>query len=679
MKTKKTYGIKISRDDKTLISFDFAHNKSQPSNHLKFNLNLKAKDNNHLFSFYGENGSGKSTICDKITSVYNKEKNHRFQSFYKTETLLYKNEINNCKVINIKDELSLKFDYICSIFNTEKKFIKYSDFFRKNNIDKILDLNNKNPDLYKSSSIFDIIDKTRNIERYKKKRTYEIKKYNKIIKLTNIFFENKKFSKDKSYEFDMEHNIYFYYKKDETFLFHIIDILEHYGNENKISIENIINNYEKFKESIFLFDKTEVTEVLSDEKIGRFILDYLKYSYNKSKNIIKDYKNKIRKNNKIIEFINEHLRKDFLLISDNFIQDMEITNRYNTFLNMNCGSIYLKKKDHHFANRYTVEEIIDNSSEGQVKLIKLLFILSKIGIEADNKTIIIADDIFDSFDNKNTINVMKILNKVLSIRRPILIFFTHEFEIFGSFNKIFKINDVSSFFISRDKETLKISNLNVKETTLEEYVTNKLKAEIPIQIKIMYFLVLSVYGRNLIERTLGQKNIYYELLTSLIHLKLNSLDTISTLERIADLNFFNSFTVKDIEDIKEYSKKFKNYFMMIKSIFRFTQENKIPTIELNIFLSLYARLYIEFIILNDLKKKGVNINNLLLNIKAYQTGYLLNEYKKNEGDIVQINILNDYLTKFIHINQGLSYLMNIDSGILIKLIKNIKCKNSYKK
>jgi hypothetical protein len=669
MKTKKKYGIKIIRDDKTLISFDFAHNKNQSSNHLKFNLNLKAKDNNHLFSYYGENGSGKSTICDKITSVYNKETNDRFQSFSKVETLLYKNEIRNCKVINIRDDLSLKFESVCSLVDTEKNFIKFSDYFRKDNIDQLLDFNNKNPDLYKSSFIFNI-DKPRDIERYNEERTLEIKKYNKIIKLTNIFFENKKFNKD----FARFYNDYFYYKKDETFLFHTIDILENYGNIKKISTENIINNYEKFKESIFLFDEKRLTDIFSDEKIGKLILDYLKYSYDKSKNIIKDYRNKIKENNKIIEFINENLKKDFLLISDNFIRDIEITTTYNTFLNMNCNSIYLKKKGHHFANRYTVEDVIDKSSEGQVKLIKLLFILSKMGIEADNKTIVIADDIFDSFDNKNVINIMKILNKVLSIRKPILIFFTHDFEIFGSFNKFFKIKDESSFFISRDKETLEISNLNVKETTLEEYVVNKITDESPIQIKIIYFLVLSVYGRNLIERTLGQKNIYYESLTSLIHLKLNSLDTISSLEKIADLIFFNSFTVKDIDDIREYSKKFKNYFMMIKSIFTFTQENKIPKIELNIFLSLYARLYIEFIILNDLKKKGVNINNLLLNIKTYQTGYLLNEYKKNEGDIIQINALNDYLTKFIHINQGLSYLINIDSGILIKLIKNINCK-----
>lgn len=67
MKIKDTCTIKIERDNKKLLLIESSHYPHEERFHLKYDIDLIAKDQDYIFTFYGENGSGKSSICDKIT------------------------------------------------------------------------------------------------------------------------------------------------------------------------------------------------------------------------------------------------------------------------------------------------------------------------------------------------------------------------------------------------------------------------------------------------------------------------------------------------------------------------------------------------------------------------------------------------------------------------------------
>lgn len=298
--------------------------------------------------------------------------------------------------------------------------------------------------------------------------------------------------------------------------------------------------------------------------------------------------------------------------------------------------------------------------------------MARIGIYADNKTIILGDDIFDSFDNKNILYVISLLKKTIEFKRPLLMIFTHDIEIFGMLNRSLKIKTTSSFIMSRKLKEIEIKSIDLKNMNLEDYIRTKNNADLTIEMKVLYFFILSINGRNLIERTYGQDHECYITITNLLHIKENSYETILNISKIANFKFLDFFTTQDIKDIEDFSKRFKSYFSMVKNIFEYCKKSNIDKIELNIFFSLYGRLYIENTILKRLSKKGVNVKTLLSGIKTYQTGVLLNEYKKEYGTDFDINALNDYITKFIHINQGLSYLINIDNKVLLNLINNIK-------
>lgn len=448
-------------------------------------------------------------------------------------------------------------------------------------------------------------------------------------------------------------------------------VLEDFSIQNKISFELLLNKYESFREKLILFDIEKLTNILNDENYGSEILNYIKKIYSRAKKVDQEYKEDIKRSTKILSFIDIHLKKDFLEISKNFIRDIQITNEYSSFLDLEYKKILIVESEDMPSidkNIYKIEDFFKILSEAQIKLLKFLFILAKVGAYADNKTVIVADDILESIDNKNLINIINLIKIVLERKKPSFLFFTHDFEIFGMVNKILKVNKESSYIISRQEREIYFKNINTKDMTLEEYVRNKKHINHPIQIKILYFLVLCVYGRNLVERTLGDKSDAYIMITSILHLKTNSEEVISNINLIRNLKFLDFFSNDDIREIEEFSKEFSSYFGMVKNVFEYCKKTNIDKIELNIFLSLYGRLYIEEVILKKLTTNITERNTLLSSIKTYQTGALIKKY----GNDININALNDYITKFIHINQGLSYLINIDSHILLKLINNIK-------
>lgn len=647
MKIKDTCTIKIERDNKKLLLIESSHYPHEERFHLKYDIDLIAKDQDYIFTFYGENGSGKSSICDKITGY----QEQRSQSEIKKEW------ITPNKIIDINYLLGNDFTSVA--LNQRIKNGDDGVYFHS---------------LFKNSNISESMSLTYNYFFFcSNDAEKNINKYNRLNnKIFDWWFKNcgsnriKDYSIMKYYEHDdyTDDNPKYHTKKSAIYI--LIKIIEEHLIKNRIPLNVFLDNCLNYIDDLKKSDDSCLVDILFEEQIRIEIIDFY-VSFLKNINI-NSSRNAIKYNNKILDFIEKNYNEDFKSISKSIFYKIDSNLEYSSFLNINYKRAYILEFHQNNSHTYKIEDFLKKISEGQKKIFKWIFILAKIKIMADNKTIIIADDIFESFDNKNMINVMIAFYKIIKIRKPMLMFFSHDFEIFGLFNKILKVGKGSSFIISRNKKNLTIEPFSIKNMTLEEYIENKNPEKSPIQIKVLYFLVSCIYGRNLVERTLGQKNIYYEKLTSLLHIKINSKETLSKAHEISSLKFLDSFSNEDIQEIENFAKKFSSYYYMVRNIFNFTKTVNIGKIELNIFLSLYGRLCIEQKILKKLSKNVKERNLLLSKITTYQTGYLLNKY----GSDVDINILNDYITKFIHINQGLSYLINIDSEYIYKLINNIK-------
>lgn len=654
------YKILITRDNKTLLSYQQAHDKNRAyvfdessKNHLEYDINLDVKDNDYIFTYYGENGTGKTTIFKSLRELTP----FKHPPYIKHPEILA-STAKIYKIIDINMDLSKNFNSVNSFTKYDEKLIYFYNFFSYDNRHKIIEPVTE--EHYVVEFLVSERKKATNIDEKFDMLNEEIFEWwenNNVLKKKNIY------TIESTYEGQTRRI------RRETSLYIIMKILEEHAISKKIPIIEYLRNFSEYKDELKEIDKEKLTIILNENSIRQKLFRFYDEIFQIKRHFRLYYIEEIKENIKIVKHIKNGFKKYFSLLSGFIYHDIFSITQYSSFLNMKYERLYVFESNYKPKSAYTFEHFINKCSTGQQKLLKFLFILAKIE-NADRKTIIIGDDIFDSSDNKNFMNIIVLLKKVTEKRRPIILLFTHEFEIFGMINKILKVQETSSYIMHRNKEKHKIefNSQSIKNLTLEEYLESKIKNNNDIQLKVLYFLVLCIYGRNLVERTLGDKSDIYTMITSLLHLKKNSKKIMSNANLIAKLKFFDNFSNEDIKEIEEFSKKFSNYFSMVKSVFMYCKKANIDKIELNIFLSLYGRLYIEQMIFKKITKNVKERNILLSSIKTYQTGYLLKKY----GNDVNINALNDYITKFIHINQGLSYLINIDSKILFKLINNIK-------
>lgn len=673
------FGVKIYRDNKEIMDYAYSLNKddynlkeetdfdiytnkflaflrspSYDEERLLFKLNLNASDKNNIFCFFGENGVGKTTICNEILGKYAISAITELENIYNSANNNFKKEIirqhlpynhlkhkknEHQKIIDIKRYLSFNFYSYC-IFSEKgrKGIINIHDFFTNKNQNFLLNyemtITNENGE---EESLTDLhIELEELLERWV---SQNIPKHS--------YPENEK---------DFE----------EGCLHFLIKSLEETANILKINLKPFIMNYKPDDSNI-----STIKDSLGNKNINKKIQVFMHHIFKRLEKEKRIARKNIKEHNKISKYVIEN-ENDFSLCSG-ICKKILIKTTYNSFLETKIDNIYIMNlKD----KECELDVFLKKISEGEVKLIKLYFILVMVRIISKKDSVIVADDIFDSFDNKNIINIVNFMKKIIAYKNPILCLFTHDIEIFRILNKDLEIPKYSSYVLLRKENEIVFQDLSITDGTFEEYIKSSIKNDNSIQEKSLYFIVMLIYGRNLIERTLGSSSHEYQKITSLLHLKNDSDTVMSNLSDFSKIYFMKDFSPEIISEIQDYYNKSNNYFIFLKGIFTFFNVGNLNKLVFNVFLSLYARILIENKVLEALSSNGINIENYLRNIKTNQTGALIDAYKIEMGKKLNpsILILNEHIPKFIHINQGLSYLINIDSEILFKLIKNVEDK-----
>lgn len=317
-------------------------------------------------------------------------------------------------------------------------------------------------------------------------------------------------------------------------------------------------------------------------------------------------------------------------------------------------------------------ELIGILSTGEQRALYLLNIIFEIEVRKNEaeKTLLIIDDIADSFDYKNKYAIIEYLKDILDSNKFITLILTHNFDFYRTIISRLSIDKWHNCLITTKNET---------EVSL---ICGKDKLDIFSRLKNKYdeddlLLIACVpFVRNLIEYTIGQKSAQYQTLTALLHVKPEKTkDSITTKGSIY-------ITINDLElifnDIFRVAKPLKNGS---KSVLQLTMElsEKLSTeniedmgLEKKLVLSIGIRLQAEGFMIDELNNK-----NITDDINSFQTAKLLKLYKeKFPTKISAIKVLeqvNLMTSENIHINSFMyEPLLDISDHHLKTLYKDVK-------
>lgn len=267
------------------------------------------------------------------------------------------------------------------------------------------------------------------------------------------------------------------------------------------------------------------------------------------------------------------------------------------------------------------EDLLEVLSTGEKKAFYVLNVLFEIQVrvKSGQKTIMIIDDIADSFDYKNKYAIIQYLKDISEKKNFRQLILTHNFDFFRTVQSRF-VSYNSCFLAKRNEDGIKIEpatgikNVFVKDWK-QGFASNPRKriASIP-------------FMRNLIEYTVGENSEQFKKLTSLLHIK---TDTSSLTE--ADLfEIYRNLFSSEIKPANGGTEK------VLDLIFQEADACLVAeggiNLENKIVLSIAARLKAEQYMITR-----INEPNFVAEIHESQTTKLLSKFKEkypNDGDAI---------------------------------------------
>lgn len=308
------------------------------------------------------------------------------------------------------------------------------------------------------------------------------------------------------------------------------------------------------------------------------------------------------------------------------------------------------------------DDLLKALSSGEKRALYLLNIIFEIEArkEVHQETLIIVDDIADSFDYKNKYAIIQYLKDISEEDIFHQIILTHNFDFFRIIESRNVVKYSGCFFaykaeneVRLDKATGGIKNPFINDWKNDLVSSKKLIASIP-------------FVRNIIEYTSGDINENYIKLTSLLHwkddsdsLKIVDLKTIFEAV-ITDISFPNNDLTQNVVD-----KIFQEADACSLACEGINLENKIV-------LSIAIRLKAE-----KFMTEKINDPAFVSGIKSNQTIVLFNKYKKdNPSDTSCIALLDEVnlmTPENIHLNSFMyEPILDMSDRHLINLYKRLK-------
>ncbi|WAI01557.1 ATP-binding protein [Methanogenium organophilum] len=460
---------------------------------------------------------------------------------------------------------------------------------------------------------------------------------------------------------------------DENFL-NIIDTEKKriFGDESLIEkfekIDNAITAKENLKKFRTFLEKNKfiIPDLVDIDGLKKkFWLNYIKIEEDRYNELIFLY----RSGKDEIKGIIEEAKKEFTLweeVKDKFNSRfkvpfiVKIENKEDVILGSDTPTIKFEFKDsneEYIADRENAMKVL---SQGEKKALYLLDIIYEIEVRRKNnqETIFIFDDIADSFDYMNKYAIVEYMIDISKDDFFYQIILTHNFDFFRTLNSRF-IPDDNCYIAEKNDSGIKLQKASFVKMPLREWIKNASKNE-------NYVIALIPFIRNVIEYTKGTDEQNYLSLTSMLHLKNDTL-----LLTNKDLEFILAHELPNA-GIKIVNPT-NRIFDTIKSCSNKCLASNCNNLEEKIVLSIGIRLEAEYYMYNKMKPVITDIDT---KIQKWTTGTMVGKYKKEfPSERNTINILdrvNLMTPENIHLNSFMyEPLIDLSGDHLCKLYRDV--------
>lgn len=623
-------------------------NSINPENILVVN----AEDNTYDASNKITNFLASNELKKKYDKIY-EELNFQKSEFVKklksiSQSTDCEAEVINCFTENKNDKnffeiLELNINSLVDKYEVYK--FKYNDIFdKKNNVKKFLEKNSKILDQYISD--YKNILSNSSFFKLKGDNSFGTYQANEILRSIedNTFFEaGHKFILENGTEIknsqELKAIVTLEIEKiinDEKLKKSFDQVDKAIGSNAELRIfkkviekDNLIlislKDYEGFRKKVWI---DNLSQLKSDaENLNNF------YITRKSElqKIISEAKNEFMLWKEIVETFNSRFYVPFKVI---------LTNQEDIILKQDTANLefeYFEKNE--LPVRQKKENLINILSKGEQRAYFILQFLFEIESKKSNpdKSLVIFDDIADSFDYKNKFAIIEYIKDLSLLDKFRMIILTHNFDFYRTVASRLDLNSDVVFMATKDEnKNISLHKGQYRKDVFVYFLKNYNNEKI--------FISLIAFVRNIIEYIESSKCPEYDQLTSCLHIKTNT----------------STLTAKDIFDIyisklpkltgKRISFGNEKILNLIKSTAdSITRESNVDEIKLEnkICLAIATRLKAEEYLIRELPHYN------LAQITSNQMNNLFQEFKKNNSTHSNIRVLdkvNLMTPENIHIN-----------------------------
>lgn len=318
-------------------------------------------------------------------------------------------------------------------------------------------------------------------------------------------------------------------------------------------------------------------------------------------------------------------------------------------------------------------DLVPSLSMGEKRAMYLLYILFDIQVinekvtSGSGKTLIIVDDIADSFDYKNKYAIIEYLYDISKNSNIDLLILTHNFDFYRTVSS--RLDIKNKYLVQKDiTETLFIENFGYTKDYFANVIVDTIKNGKITNDDNKIKLVASIpFYRNICEYM--QKEEQVQKLTCLLHIKENPIDTLTLTINDLWLNIRKASQFSDLE-MKCDNNDEKYIEMLGKLASSICDKKESIFLENKILLSIAIRLTLEMFL-----KRILIENNEKLECSSDQTREWGNLAKKHLDDgkkniIDEVNLITP---ENIHINSFMyEPIIDISDWKLKELYKEVK-------
>lgn len=416
--------------------------------------------------------------------------------------------------------------------------------------------------------------------------------------------------------------------------------------DNLLLVE--LDKYEDFRKKVWL------NYISSLEKETQELARFYEAKKLDLEKIVADAKREFVIWGEIIKTFNERFYVPF---------EIKLVNQEDVVLKKETANLEFDYKD---ANdtpvRKDKESLLPILSKGEQRAFYILQLLFDIESRKhlSKKTLLVLDDISDSFDYKNKYAIIEYIKELHNNPTFRLIILTHNFDFYRTVASRLSLNWKAAFMTTKnDAREISLFEGRYRKDVFNNFRKNLSKQKI--------FISIIPFLRNIIEYTEDASCANYRLLTSCLHLK-SDTNTITCTDILNLIH--SSFPSTATQNVTFGAKTIRELiYETAESIEQESTVNEI-LLENKIALSIAIRLKAEEFMITKIP------NSAALEITSNQTSELLRHYKLTNNEKTNVTVLervNLMTPENIHVNAFMyEPLIDISVFHLIKLYKRVK-------